>query len=87
MILLDIKLPLVDGIEVLRQVRADASLHPIPVVMMTSSAEDRDLRACYALGANSVVDYPVPLEELAETFRRVVAYWTGANVLPRGAAV
>jgi two-component system response regulator len=67
-VLLDIKMPKVDGLEVLRQIRASENLKLVPVVMLTSSREDRDVASCYQLGVNAFVVKPVGFE----SFRRVV---------------
>jgi CheY-like chemotaxis protein len=79
-VLLDIKLPLVDGIDVLRQVKADQRTRHIPVVMLTSSAQDRDLRTCYALGANSYIVKPVDMERFMAAVDNIRVYWLGLNM-------
>ncbi|WP_433083380.1 response regulator [Dactylosporangium sp. CA-052675] len=79
-VLLDIKLPLVDGIDVLRQVKSDPRTRHIPVVMLTSSAQDRDLRACYELGANSYIVKPVDMEQFMAAMNNIGAYWLGLNL-------
>jgi len=78
-VLLDIKLPLVDGIEVLKAIRADEKTRAIPVVMLTSSAEDRDLKACYDLGANSYIVKPVDIEQFFAAIQQVGVYWMVLN--------
>jgi two-component system response regulator len=78
-VLLDIKLPLVDGIEVLKAIRADENTRAIPVVMLTSSAEDRDLKACYDLGANSYIVKPVDIEQFFAAIQQVGVYWLVLN--------
>ncbi|MFC4061501.1 response regulator [Planomonospora corallina] len=78
-ILLDVKLPKVDGIEVLEAVRADARTRRIPVVMLTSSAEDRDLEACYALGVNSYIVKPVEIDRFFHAIQQVGMYWLVLN--------
>ncbi len=78
-ILLDKKLPRVDGIEVLRQIRADPRTHLIPVVMLTSSAEDRDVFESYQLGVNSYIVKPVDFEQFGEIARRLGSYWLLIN--------
>lgn len=83
LLLLDLDLPIVSGLDVLAAVKADPKARAIPVVVLTRAPRPEDLAACYSLGANSVVDYPIPLEALAETFRRVVTYWASLNSLPR----
>jgi two-component system response regulator len=78
-VLLDIKLPLVDGIEVLKAIRADEKTRAIPVVMLTSSAEDRDLKACYDLGANSYIVKPVDIDQFFAAIQQVGVYWLVLN--------
>jgi two-component system response regulator len=78
-VLLDIKLPLVDGIEVLKAIRADEQTRALPVVMLTSSAEDRDLKACYDLGANSYIVKPVDIEQFFAAIQQVGVYWLVLN--------
>jgi two-component system, response regulator len=83
LILLDLKLPKLDGLEVLRRIKSDDRTRLIPVVVLTSSNEETDIRACYRLGANSYVVKPI---EFAAFVRRVVEvgqYWLHANVPPR----
>jgi CheY-like chemotaxis protein len=82
LILLDIKLPKVDGIEVLKQIKADAHTRVIPVVMVTSSAEGRDLTDSYELGANSYVVKPVDFEQFSETVSKAGFYWMLMNRVP-----
>jgi two-component system response regulator len=81
-ILLDKKLPLVDGMEVLRQIRADPRTRLIPVVMLTSSAEDRDIIESYQLGVNSYIVKPVDFEQFSETARTLGQYWLTINKQP-----
>jgi two-component system response regulator len=81
-ILLDKKLPLVDGMEVLRQIRADPRTRLIPVVMLTSSAEDRDIIESYQLGVNSYIVKPVDFEQFSETARQLGYYWLLINKQP-----
>src|SRR5476651_2110705 len=75
LILLDKKLPLVDGLEVLRQIRADPRTRFVPVVMLTSSAEECDIAEGIELGANSYVVKPVDSEQYRETIQLLVNYW------------
>ena len=82
LILLDKKLPLVDGMEVLREIRADARTRLIPVVMLTSSAEDRDIVESYQLGVNSYIVKPVDFEQFSETARQLGYYWLNVNKQP-----
>ncbi|GAA2589870.1 response regulator [Dactylosporangium fulvum] len=79
-VLLDIKLPLVDGIDVLRRVKADERTRHIPVVMLTSSALDRDLHACYELGANSYIVKPVDMEQFMAAVNNIGVYWLSLNL-------
>ena len=82
MVLLDIKLPKVDGIEVLRRVRGDPRTRLQPVVILTSSNEERDVVASYALGANSYVRKPVDYAEFSEAIRLLGLYWLVFNAPP-----
>jgi len=81
-ILLDKKLPLVDGMEVLRQIREEPRTRMVPVVMLTSSAEDRDVIESYQLGVNSYIVKPVNFEQFSETARRLGYYWLLINQQP-----
>lgn len=81
-ILLDKKLPLVDGMEVLRQIRGDPRTHLIPVVMLTSSAEECDVIESYQLGVNSYIVKPVDFERFSETACRLGYYWLLINHQP-----
>jgi two-component system response regulator len=81
-ILLDKKLPLVDGMDVLRQIRANPRTRMIPVVMLTSSAEDRDVIESYQLGVNSYIVKPVDFEQFSETARQLGFYWLLINKQP-----
>jgi CheY-like chemotaxis protein len=83
LVLLDIKMPKVDGIEVLRRLKADARTRTTPVVIMTSSQEERDMVESYALGANSYIVKPVQFESFLETVAEVGLYWVLANRIPR----
>ncbi len=80
--LLDIKMPKVDGIEVLRRVKADARARATPVVMLTSSGEARDVVESYNLGVNSYVVKPVQFEAFMEAVSRVGLYWMQLNRAP-----
>jgi two-component system response regulator len=82
LVLLDIKMPRMDGLQVLKQMKADARTRTIPVVMMTSSREEGDLIASYELGVNSYVVKPVDFDKFAETVAQVGMYWLIANEAP-----
>jgi two-component system response regulator len=82
-VLLDLKLPKVDGLEVLRQIRADARTSMIPVVLLTSSREDEDIARSYQLGANSYVRKPVDFVEFSEAARQLGMYWLLLNQAPQ----
>lgn len=81
-ILLDLKLPKVDGTEVLRRIKADARTANIPVVILTSSSEQSDLSECYQLGANSYVTKPIKFADFAKVVADVGLYWLLVNRLP-----
>ncbi len=82
LVLLDLKLPKVDGMEVLKQVKSDPRTKTIPVVIMTSSKEERDLVAGYNLGANSYIQKPVDFDQFRETVKTVGLYWLVINQPP-----
>jgi two-component system response regulator len=82
LILLDVKLPKMDGPEVLRQLRADPRTRLIPVVMMTSSKEEQDLIASYKNGANSYIRKPVDYNQFIEYVGYLGSYWLGLNEAP-----
>jgi two-component system, response regulator len=82
-VLLDIKMPMVSGIEVLRELRSQPDLSDVPVVMLTSSAEDTDLATCYALGANSYIVKPVEIETFFQTVLDIGRYWLILNRSPQ----
>jgi CheY-like chemotaxis protein len=78
-ILLDLKLPRIDGLEVLRRLRADDRTRLLPVVILTSSKEERDLTVGYSLGANSYVRKPVDFNQFLEAARQLGLYWLLLN--------
>ena len=82
LILLDLKLPKVDGIEVLRRIKADERTRVIPVVMVTSSAEGRDIAESYKLGVNSYLVKPVDFEQFSDTVAKAGLYWMLMNKAP-----
>ncbi len=82
LVLLDLKMPKVDGIEVLRQVRADPRLAAMPVVMLTSSAEESDLVSSYRLGVNSYIVKPVDFDDFVEQVAKLGFYWAVMNRTP-----
>jgi len=84
-ILLDIKLPLVDGLEVLRRIKKDDRTRTIPVVMLTSSREERDLVESYRLGVNSYIVKPVDFDQFKESARTLGMYWLLLNRPPKAA--
>jgi CheY-like chemotaxis protein len=83
-VLLDIKLPKVDGVEVLRQVKADPELRRVPVVMLTSSREEQDLLATYDLGVNAYVVKPVDFNDFVQALNKLGLFWAVVNEPPPG---
>jgi two-component system, response regulator len=81
-ILLDLKLPLVDGVEVLRRIKSDPRTQMIPVVALTSSREERDIVESYRLGVNSYIVKPVDFDQFTESVRRLGFYWLLLNQAP-----
>jgi CheY-like chemotaxis protein len=84
LVLLDLKMPRVDGIEVLKAVKADARTRRIPIVVMTSSQEEKDLAQTYDLGVNSYVVKPVDFGAVADIVRQAGFYWLAINRTPTG---
>lgn len=81
-ILLDLKMPRMDGIEVLRQLKADEQMCSIPIVILTSSRESRDLEKCYQLGVNAYVVKPVQFGEFVEAVKQIGVFWALLNEPP-----
>lgn len=82
-ILLDLKLPKVDGLDVLRRIKADERTRSTPVVVLTSSKEERDMIESYRLGVNSYIVKPVEFEKFMESVKQLGLYWMLLNGLPR----
>ena len=82
LILLDIKLPKIDGIEILRQLKANEKTRTVPVVMLTSSQENQDIKKCYELGANSYIVKPVDFDYFAKAVADLGMYWMLLNNPP-----
>ncbi len=85
-LLLDLKMPRVDGITVLKQMKSDPDLRTVPVVVLTSSRESKDLRTCYELGANAYVVKPVNFGDFIEAVKEIGAFWARLNEPPPGSA-
>jgi CheY-like chemotaxis protein len=85
MVLLDLKLPKINGLDVLRAIRTRPDYVTVPVVVLTSSSEDRDIHEAYSLGANSYIVKPVEFEKFIEVARQIKLYWTVLNTpcMPR----
>jgi len=85
-ILLDLKMPRLDGLQVLRQLKADEALRLIPIVTLTSSRENSDLAECYRLGVNAYVVKPVRFSEFVEAVKSLGVFWALINEPPPGSA-
>jgi CheY-like chemotaxis protein len=81
-VLLDLKLPRVDGLEVLRQLRADDRTRLLPVVVLTTSSEEQDMLSSYSLGCNSYIRKPVDFVQFSEAIRQLGMYWLLINEAP-----
>jgi CheY-like chemotaxis protein len=81
-VLLDLKLPRITGLDVLRRIRADARTRRIPVVILTSSKEEQDIAASYDLGVNSYIRKPVDFKQFEESIRQLGMYWLVLNEIP-----
>jgi CheY-like chemotaxis protein len=84
-ILLDLNLPGTDGREVLLEIKSDPQLRQIPVVVLTTSSDDRDIEACYRAGANSYIQKPVDIDGFMKAIECLNDYWFEVVILPRGA--
>ena len=82
LILLDLKLPKVDGLDVLRQIKRDPRTNALPVVILTSSNQERDLKEAYRLGANSYIQKPVDSDQFRSTIKQIGYYWLLVNESP-----
>ena len=82
LVLLDLKLPRLNGHEVLRKIKSDARLRSVPVIVLSSSVHERDLEECYKLGVNSYIRKPVDLHEFQKTVRTFGLYWFVVNRMP-----
>jgi CheY-like chemotaxis protein len=81
-VLLDLKLPKVDGLEILAQLRADPALRFVPVVVLTSSREEPDLQRCYELGTNAYVVKPIDFQEFVDVIKQIGLFWAVVNQPP-----
>lgn len=83
-VLLDLKLPRLDGFQVLARIREEAATRTLPVVILSSSREDSDLRRCYELGANGYLQKPVSYADFVAEAKVIDQFWVGMNQLPPG---
>lgn len=86
LVVLDLKLPKIDGLQVLRQIKADPRTRAIAVAILTSSKEDRDLVESYQLGVNSYIQKPVDFDQFRETVKQLGLYWLVVNEAPPASA-
>jgi two-component system response regulator len=86
LVLLDLKLPRIDGLETLQRIRADERTRWLPVVMLSTSSEESDMLASYRLGANSYLRKPVDYEQFTQVVGKLAAYWLRLNVIPTESA-
>ena len=84
LVLLDLKMPKIDGLEVLKIIRSNVHTATLPVVVLTTSNEQSDIRMSYANGANSYVRKPVDFDQFTDAMRLIGEYWLGLNELPPG---
>jgi len=82
-VLLDLNMPGIDGRKTLAFIKQDESLKKIPVVILTTSADEKDIEQCYAMGASTYIQKPVDFDGLIEAVRRIKNYWFGIALLPR----
>lgn len=82
-VMLDLKLPKLDGVEVLRKIRANSRTKYLPVIMLTSSREERDIAECYSLGVNSYIVKPVDFDKFVDAIQTFGTYWLTINQPPR----
>lgn len=83
-ILLDLNLPKKDGRDVLKTVKNDTELQMIPIIVLTTSLDEKDIQYCYEMGANSYIQKPVDLSRFVDAIRRLKDYWFEIVILPRG---
>jgi two-component system response regulator len=81
-VLLDLKMPKVNGLEVLKRIRSEARTRNLPVVVLTSSKEDRDIQSAYDLGANSYIVKPVDFDQFLSSVKQIGLYWVVLNTTP-----
>jgi two-component system response regulator len=82
LVLLDVKMPVADGFEVLERIKNDERLRVVPVVMLTTTSDGRDIARCYELGSNSFVSKPIDAVELRERIAQIPSYWLDVNIPP-----